>query len=159
MGNIQDDIKEIKDKLDEQEVKKSKLKIPFFKRVMGGKAKKNYVTVLKINENKTITTEKVQIKDQTILIDKVPRIATSGNILYWGKNPVLIQPSWATVPFSPEQANKDSLTDGSNKIGYELLLSRMETEKFNPTKKMGGMIGWIIGIGLLAIIGYAFIKG
>ena len=49
---------------------------------------------------------------------------------------------------------------GSNKVGYELLLSRMKMVGVEGNKKkMSGLVGWIIGIAILGFIGYALFTG
>ena len=79
---IKEDLQEIKDLMKKQEevVKEKKEKgfrYPLGKKVGKGQKKKNYVTVLKINENNTATFKKVKIEDQTFMEDGVPRLASS----------------------------------------------------------------------------------
>ena len=53
MGLVEE-VKELKEevnKLNEEKAKVKPFKIPFFKRVKGKSAKKNYVTIIKVNEN------------------------------------------------------------------------------------------------------------
>ena len=153
---LQEDIKEIKQKLQEQDTKKPKeFKIPFGKRVGAGKKKQNYVTLIKINENSQITFKKVKIVDQTFIEDDVPRLASAGYVLFHKKNPVIILPSWSVEPFSPLVHYNKSLSDGSNSVGYPLLMARMKKEQISSAKPMGNFIKWALGIGLLGIILYA----
>jgi hypothetical protein len=153
--------KKIQEKLDEKATKKKPrgFKIPFFKKVSGARAKNNYVTVIKVNENLNIDFDVQKIEDQTLMIDKVPRLAAANYIMYYKKNPVIIQPSWGVEPFSPKKHFEESLKDGSNKKGFAILLERMEKDKVKSKKEISGMVKWILGLGLLAIIGYAFISG
>jgi len=157
LEQISRELKEIKG---EKEKKHKPFRLPFGKKVSNGQAKKNYVTILKINDNGTITFDKEKISEQTTMIDGVPRLATTNHVLYFKGKPMIVQPSWSVEPFSPKQHFKESLEIGSNKVGYELLLSRMKMVGVEGNKKkMSGLIGWIIGIAILGFIGYALFTG
>lgn len=154
----------IEEKLDEAIGKKEKqktkdFKLPFSSRVTGGKAKKNFVTVMKINDNGEISFTKEQIADQTIVVDSIPRIASGEYMMRYKRNPLMILPSWSVQPFSPSENARASLNDGSNSNGYRLLMNRMQAEAIKLGKKIGGLG---IGIGALIIIGiivYALVTG
>lgn len=150
----------IEERLMEKDNKnKKKFKIPFSKRVGTAKKKLNYITLIKINENSQIKFDVVQINDQTIMVDGVPRLATSKDIMYYKKNPIMILPSWSVEPFSPGENFLQSLEDGSNKKGYAILLEKMKKEQLGPKKQLGGIVKLMIGLAFAAIIGYAFISG
>jgi len=161
---LQEEMKDIKELLKEMankdKFKEKKFRYPFGKKVGRGQKKKNYVTVIIINENSIIDWKKYQIINQTILHDLIPRLASTGHVM-WDKkgNPVIILPNWSVEPFSPLSHYKESMEDGSNKKGYQILLDRMESEKVSSKKKMGKYLPWIIGIGLAAIILYALLSG
>jgi len=148
--------------LKEQEnkkVKKKKFKLPFGKKVSTGQKKKNYITLIKINENGQMKFDKVRITDQTIIEDKIPRLATAQYVLYYKKNPFIILPSWSVEPFSPVKNFKESLENGSNKKGYAILLEAMKKEQIGSKKPMGNFIKIAIGLIIVGIIAYAFISG
>jgi len=145
--------------IEDNSKKKKKFRFPFGKRVGNGKAKKGFVTVIKINENLQLEFDVVRIKDQTIMLEKVPRLATAQHVMYYKKNPVIIIPSWSVEPFSPSKHFEKSLEDGSNKKGYAILLEKMQKEQLGATKPMSGLIKWIFIIGVAALIGYALISG
>jgi hypothetical protein len=150
----------IEQKLKEEEIKKEKkFRLPFGKKVGKGQAKKNYVTVMKINENGNVEFKKIQIKDQTIMEDGVPRLATPDYVLRFKKNPMIILPSWSVEPFSPKQNFDNSLENGSNTKGYKILMAKMLSEALNAKKPMGNLLKILIGVGLAAVIGYAFMSG
>ena len=161
---LQEDIKIIKEKLIEVENEKSKktkkFRYPLGKRVSKSQKKKNYVTVLKINENGVANFKKVQISEQTFIDEGIPRLAAAGYVLQEGrkKNPLIILPSWSVEPFSPLDNYKESLINGSNAVGYRLLLNTMKLEGVNAKKPVGNMLKWILGLGLVGIIAYAFIS-
>ena len=160
---LQEDIKEVKSLLketqDERDKKQKKFRIPFGKKVGKAQKKKNFVTIMKINENGQVGFSKKQIDEQTIIEDGIPRLAGSDYVLFYKNNPMIILPSWSVEPYSPKQQYIDSLTNGSNTKGYSVLMAKMLKETVNPKKTMGGMWKWIIGFGLAAIIVYALLTG
>jgi len=158
---LQEDINEVKEMLRENEnkLKEKEFKLPYSKRVRTRLARNNYVTVIKINENGTINFLKLPIRDQTIMVDKIPRLAAAGYVMYWKKNPVIILPSWSVEPFSPLEHYQKSLVGGDNTAGYQLLMARMEMEKVESKVKISGALKWILGLGVAALIGYALITG
>jgi len=153
--NIEEKLKE----LDDKKKKKKKFKIPFWKRVGVAKKKQNYVTVIKLNENGQLKFDVQQIRNQTIMVEKIPRLATAQHIMYYKKNPIIILPSWSVEPFSPTKSLAESLKDGSNVKGYAILLEKMQQEQLGAKKQIGGLFKIIIGLAFAAIIGYAFISG
>jgi len=159
---IQEDIKELKEMMikEKEGVKEKKFRFPWAKKVGRSQRKKNYVTVLLINENGSYNFKKYQINEQTIMHDLVPRLATTDYVLFNKKgNPMIILPSWSVEPFSPKQNFTASLENGSNKKGYQILMSKMKSEVVSEKKKMGGIWKWIIGIAIAGIIIYAFLSG
>ena len=154
-------LKTIEAKLDDNKPKKKekKFKLPFGKKVGKGQAKKNYVTIMKINENGNIDFKKSQIQSQVIMEDGVPRLGTPDYVLRWKNNPMIILPSWSNEPFSPSNQFEKSLEDGSNIKGYKILLAAMHEESIGKKKQIGNLFKIFLGFGLAAIIGYAFLTG
>jgi hypothetical protein len=161
LQDLKDDIDKLKAKLDAQEgFKEKKFRYPFGKKVGKSQKKKNYVTILIVNENGNCDFKKYQITDQTILHDLIPRIAGAGHVMRDKKgNPLIILPNWSLEPFSPLEYYEKSFITGNNTAGFKLLMARMESEKVLAKKKMGKILPWIIGIGLAAIIIYAIVSG
>ena len=178
MGDIKEEIQKLGEIIkDDQENKNKKKRTPrlsFRSRVGIRKARKGYVGIWKINETGFITPSKQEIKEQTVMIDGVPRLATPEYVLRYKKGfrtyPIMLVPSWSVKPvepsklskegFNPAEEFKKSMKDGSNIKGYRLLMNRMKTEAIGATKKGGfGIIKWVIGLGLAAIIGYAILTG
>ena len=151
-------VKAIKD-IEDRKSKKKKFKMPFGKKTSPAQARKGYVTLIKINENNTLDFEKIKITDQSVLVEKVPRLATPGSILYHKKCPCLILPSWSVEPFSSTKHFQESLEDGTNKKGYAILMERMQKVATGEKKPIGNVVKILVGVGLAAIIGYAFISG
>lgn len=144
---------------EEREVKKIKpFKLPWNARIGKMSLKKNWATVIKINENRGVSITKEPIESQSFMVDKVPRLATAEYILNYKGRPLMIQPSWTVEPFSPSKSLLQSLADGSNKVGYQILLERMKAGALLAKKKFTMGAG-IFGAIVLAIIGYALFTG
>lgn len=166
---LSEDVKEIKDKLIEKEnqeqekLRNKRWRLKFSAKVGKKKARKNWVGILKLNENGSIEPTKQQIIDQTIMVDNVPRLATPDYVLRWNAGrkqfPVMILPSWSIEPLSKEPLNlkklyEESKTNGTNVVGYPLLLARMKKEGIELKKKSLGWLKWVIGIGAGALVIY-----
>ena len=159
---IQEDLKKLLEMNKEEKLKtkEKKFRFPWGKKVGRTQRKKNYVTVLLLNENGTYDFKKYQIDEQTIMHDLIPRLTTAGHVMFNKKgNPLVILPSWSVEPFSPKQHFEESLTNGSNKKGYQILMSKMKSETVDATKKMGGMMKWIAGLVIVGVIIYALASG
>ncbi len=92
MGEINEKLEKIEKMLEGEQKKPKEFKLPFSSRVNHVKAKKNFVTLVKINENGQIHFKRVQITDQTFMEDEIPRLAAAGYVLYHKKNPMIILP-------------------------------------------------------------------
>ena len=167
MGEITEKISELENQileLKEEKEKTKKFKLPFRTKVRTGKAKKNYCVVWKINENSLITPEMHEIKEQTVVVDGVPRLATGEHVLKikmgFKTYPLIIQPSWSDTPFCPKHDMKDSLEDGRNIKGKQLLLARMKSDALDSKKKnVPSWILWIIGLIVVGVGGYLLMTG
>ncbi len=139
-------------------VKEKKFRYPFGKKVGRTQKRKNFVTTLVINENSNCEWKKYQINEQTVMHDLIPRLATAGHILFDKKgNPLIILPNWSLEPFSPLEHYEKAMTSGNNSKGFKILMSKMMSEKIDSKKQLGGIIKWVLGLGLAAIIGYALV--
>ena len=139
-------------------VVEKKFRYPFGKKVGKSQRKKNYVTTLIIYENGTCDFKKYQIDEQTVIHDLIPRLATSGHMLFDKKgNPFIILPNWSLEPFSPLEHYKESMISGNNTNAFKILMAKMMSDKIDSKPKMGGMIKWILGLGFAAIIIYALV--
>lgn len=160
---LKDDVEIIKKYVkqkEEEDIKKQKpFKLPFGKKVGKAQKRKNWITIMLLNENGNVDFKKAPIEDQTVLVDSLPRLAAAGYVVYWKKNPMIILPSWSVEPFSPLEHYEKSLLSGSNNAGYRLLMARMENEKLSGRTRMSGILKWIIGFGLVAVIAYALLTG
>lgn len=141
-------------KLTEKEEKKKKpFKIPWSKKINKAQSKKNYVTILYVKENGDCHFIKEIINQQTVMVEGIPRIATSDVVLRYKSNPLIIQPSWSVKPFSPADNYNDTERDKMNTKGYKLLLNIMKQEAIKKTPNFS----WaLIIIGLLVAAGVAY---
>jgi len=152
--------KELKELREQKDTKKPKpFKIPFMKRTRGRDRKKNFVTVLKVNENGHGEWIKLPVQEQTVLLDEAPRLATPEYIVNVKRNPIMVIPSWSTTPINFKENHVNSLTDGSNIAGYQLLLNRMKLSGITTKKGMNPIVLWIIGGIVVLGVGYALITG
>ena len=133
--------------------------LPWGAKVGKKKARQNYIIVEKIGSNGSVTYERSQIKDGTILIDGVPRIVTPEDIVFYkGKRPMIIQPDWSVVPFSKKDHFDKSQQAGYGTKGWKLIYQRMMTSMIDDKKKISG---WLIFgiIAVVGVIGYFAFKG
>jgi hypothetical protein len=161
---ISEDLKDIKSKLEELDkqgkVKEKKFKYPWGRKVGKSQRRKNFVTIILINENGTIDYKKYQIIDQTIMHDLIPRLATSGYVMFDKKgNPVIILPNWSVEPFSPMEHYQKSLINGSNTTGYRILMAKMQSEKIDAKKGMANWVKWVIVFIIVGGIIFALVSG
>lgn len=157
---INEELKDIKELLETKgKQKEKKFKFPFSSRVSPRRAKKNWITLLKINENGNVDFSRKQINYQTIMENGIPRLALSQYVLYFKKNPMIILPSWSTKPFARDEESKKSLADGSNTVGYRILMDKMLSETTGTKKQISGLFKIILVLGLVGIVAYAIISG
>lgn len=147
--------------IESKAIKTKKFNYPFGKKVGKSQRKKNYVTVIIPYENGSIDIKKYQIEDQTIIHDKIPRLAPNAAVMLDRKgNPVLILPNWSVSPFSPLEHYKQSLVEGSNAKGYKILMAKMKSETTEKKKMKVGKVGlWIFGLLIVLIIVWAIASG
>ena len=158
--SLKDDVSELKKIMLEGNLKEKKFKYPFGSKVGKGQRRKNYVTVMILNENGTLDWKKYQIDEQTILHNLIPRLATAGHVMFDKKgNPVIILPNWSVEPFSPLDHYEKSMTNGSNSKGYKILMARMQSERVEGKKQMAGWVKWAIGILIVGGIAFALLSG
>ena len=175
---LTEDVKMMKEQMIKDEHSKKKTRsfnIPFAARVSAAQKKKNWTTILKINENGQGAFSKQQITEQTIIEDGIPRLATTDHIIFIKKNPLIILPSWSVEPFSPpvgakeaegmkkpfnpKENLKESLENGSNTKGYKILMARMQSETVAKKMQGAGAIKWIIIAAVVGLIAYALMTG
>ena len=154
-------LKEIFEKEDKKNSGKKKFRYPLGKKVGKAQRKKNYATVLILNENGKAAFKKVRISEQTFWEEGIPRLAAAGYVFQEGRrnNPLIILPGWCVEPISPLKHYNQSLMDGTNSVGYRLLMNVMQLEGVNQKKQIGGMMKWIFGAVIIGVIAYAFMTG
>lgn len=158
--SLKEDVEELKKIVIEGQVKEKKFRYPFGKKVGRGQKKRNYVTVLLLNENGTCDWKKYPIEQQTIMHDLIPRLATAGHVMFDKRgNPLIVLPNWSVEPFSPLDHYEKTMINGSNEKGYKILMAKMLSDQTGGKKKISGVIKWIIGIIVVAGIIFALVSG
>ena len=134
-------------------------RLPRMARLNKKRLKRNFVTVLVINENRNVDAVRLPIEDGCIVVDGVPRIATQDYTLLFNGRPMIILPAWSLKPFSPEENYAETVRNELTTAGRKLIAAKMKLEAVQPKKKIaGGIGGWIIlGLAILGIV-YYFIK-
>lgn len=156
---LQENLKSIHSKLDELSEKKEieKADVPWYKRLTKGQAKKNWVLVCYISENKGINFIKAQIDEGVILINGIPHTVSSDEIMMYKNKPFIIVPSWSIKPFSAHQNLMETKEAGNSSLGWEYIMNYMKKTEIKAIKN-AGMIMWII-LGIVVIGGaYYFIQ-
>lgn len=138
------------------EKNKKKLKIPRKAKVSKGRIKKGWVGILRIDENNVITAEKQKIQDSTYLSKEETYHATDGReILLWeGKYPIIIQPSWKTNPLHIRKGN-----DTNQTYGMKYIMARMHLDTIKLKNKQAMGLATIIGLAIAAYVGYSLLTG
>lgn len=129
-------------------------RLPSSGKLNNAKLKKNYITVISIGNNRELKFSKVPIEDGTVVMDKIPKLATTDYMLTYKGKPVVILPEWSVKPFSPSENYSETVKNQMDTAGHALLLSKYESGKVEEKKKMGGnwwIFPLIIGI---IVIGY-----
>jgi|AntAceMinimDraft_10_1070366.scaffolds.fasta_scaffold25459_6 hypothetical protein len=162
--SIKDDIKKMQGDLNEMKPKdkkkERKFKLPSKAKVSFMKAKKNYITVMKVLENNNVDFKRVLIDEQTFMEEGIPRLIKAEHVVYYKKNPMIILQNTSVMPVNFHKLYDINSEEGSNVAGYKLLMNKMKQETAGIKKKVaGGMIKWIVGFILLAIVGYALLSG
>jgi hypothetical protein len=150
------ELKDFKEKVMKGEIKTKKLKIPKKAKVKGRKLKKGYIGILRIDENKNITTEKQRIYGNSYKDENGLYHATDGSeILFWmGKFPVIIQPSWKNNPM-----NLNPKDDTNETYGQPYIKAKMLADTIKVKSKGGGsIIIWILIVGA-ALFGINYLMG
>jgi hypothetical protein len=158
--SLKDTLKDISSKLENLTEKKKikKFKLPWSGKVSKAKVKKNWVTIIYIQENKEVKFLKAPIEEGVIEIEDKPYIATTDYMLTYRGKPLLIQPSWSVKPFD-QQKHYDEVTKNDElNVGWRYLVNWFENTQIKQKRSMSIM--WIIiGIIVLAGLGYYLYKG
>lgn len=150
------DIKKLLEEKDKNKVRKFVL--PWKAKVGKAKVRKNWSTLCFINDNKEVTFKKVQIDEQTTLVDGSPRLARPSDMLTYKGKPFIIQPSWSVEPISPTKNMNETEAKQMSSNGYKLLLNKMKKEVLTTKKQISGGVIFIILIVVIAL-GYLAVKG
>jgi len=132
-----------------------KLKMPRKAKVSKSKFKKGWIGIIKVDENGNISGTKKKIIDSTFDLEDTYHATNGKEILLWeGKFPVVIQPSWKTNPL---QVRKD--TDINETYGKKYIMARMHLDTIKQKSKQMGSIAMIIGLAIAAYVAYSLFTG
>ena len=156
---IRELLEEIAKKEDPKGKQEKKSWIPFFKMVGKGKAKKGWITVMHIQDNRSIRFIKVPVNEQTAMVAGSPRLATSDDMLYYKNKPVIILPEYSSKPYSPVDHFEQTRKEKYLSVGRRLLLNRMWKELIPDKKPISGMVIFFIITAMIAAGYFAFKQG
>lgn len=141
---------------DKPKLKKKKFGMPFRGRVGKQKARKGWVSVIKVMDNKVIDFEKQQVVDQTVMVDEVPRVVMPGNILSYRGKPAVVISTNSVTPVDFDKLHQSVENSQLSVKGHKLLLARMLGEVIQAKKKMNMAI--IFGLLVVLIAGGYFLS-
>lgn len=131
-----------------------KFRMPYRGKVGKAKMKKGYITVVTINDNKSVDFTKDRIIDGTIKLQggdlSFHAVDPEDVFTYKGK-PLIFQAKRKLNPYNPLSGKHET-------YGQKYVMARMEGDKISMKKSIG-WIGWVLGIIILAVIGYAVLSG
>jgi len=153
--SLRDEIKELKEIVVEEAKSKKKkprkFRLPAVARVSKARLKKGFVTIAKIEDNKTVDFIKEEIIDGTIKIGDTFHAVEDFDIFTYKGKPIVFQAKSKLNPYNP--------LEGSNETyGQKYVMARMIGDRIMAKKSAG----WAMGIGVvvvIAIIIYALIGG
>ena len=155
--NLKDEVKRLNDNfnklLESGKIKGVKLK----KTPSKFQAKNNWIYILYINENGEIKPMKQMIEEGTVMVEGIPRLATSEYRLSYLGKPAIILPAWSVKPFSPTDNYEETVKEQMTSQGYKLLLNRIELGGIKPKRKISGAIIFGIIIAII-VVGYLLLK-
>lgn len=135
-----------------------KMLFPWQTRLGRVKRRKGWIIGMLIHENRHVEFIRVPSTENTVMVDGAPRVIRPDDIIWFKKKPMVVLPSWSAKPFSPADNYSDTIKDKYLATGFKHLLNRMKTEMI-PTKKKFNAWGMLIGIVVLAVVGYLAYKG
>ena len=134
--------------------------IPWKAKVGKRKAKKGYIIVQKVYENGNMDFERHLIQDGTIMVDGIPRLATTADVFHRGKKPWMILPMWSIKPFSRVDHFTETEKANYTTKGWRLILNRIKNEAITEKKKIGSVVIWIVLVAIAGLgLGYMAYKG
>lgn len=154
---IKDEVKETNDLLKKllESGKIKGFKLP--KSPSKSQVKKGYVHYLFIR-NKEIIPMKLPVEDDSVVVEGLPRIATTNFMYTYKGKPALIQHDFSVEPVSPQKEYEEAIRNKMTTTGHRVLLAKYEAGQIKPKKKISGALIFGIIIALI-IAGYLLIRG
>lgn len=154
---LSDILKSIDSKLEKSMVKEKKLKkfrMPGSGKINNARAKKNWVSICYIQNNKVVRFVKAPISEGIIDIDGTPHTAMAEDIMTYKNKPFIIVPEWSAHPFSPTRDRTEAEEKKRLSTGWKLMANYLEQQQIKANKFGGGAWIWIIVILAIAGLGY-----
>lgn len=150
-----EELKRFQKKMDSKKDKKKKIRLSSKSKTRGMKLKKGYIGVLKVDENRNITGEKVRINGSAFSTKDGKYHATDGREIFFfeGRYPIIIQPSWKKNPLLVDPKSEENET-----YGQEYMMAKMLQDTIKVKKKSGNIIIWIL-VGVAALVGINYLVG
>jgi len=147
---VTDRLKELEEKLqDSKRIKK--IRIPRRAKVNRSAFKRGYIGVLRVSENGCISGTKIQMEDSAFRYSSQEPIHVSDGreVLFWeGKFPIIIQEDKKLNPKTIKFNEGNNETYGQKYREAKLLKDTI------TKKKKGGNLGWLLILGVVAVVGY-----
>ena len=143
------------EKLEDLTTKKKKINLGKAK-VKGSKLKKNWIGVLKVDENMVGNLTKVQLDGNSFDFNHETYHAIDGSevILINGKYPLIVQPTWRKNPL---QIRKDG--EVNETYGQEYIKAKLLKDVIKVKKPAGsGLIIILVGAVVLFVVGKYVLK-
>ena len=135
--------------------KGKKFKLPFG--VMVGsknKIKKNNVLVFSISSNGSIDIKFVPVINEMIYLPnhQLYHLASADYMLRYKKYPVIIQPEWSLIPFSPKDHLEKTEKNKEISLPQKVIINAVKLAQLKLKTPLGGKaILWVI-IGIVGIL-------
>jgi hypothetical protein len=151
---IYDIFESIEDKSKKKGKKPKKFKIPQRGRVSKSKAKKGWMIIEKINENRNISFEKQQVEMEVYKTADGIYHATDGREIFFYKGmPLVHQPGWRQNPYDPlakPSVPTENIPTQNNVYGQKPIIAKMTFDTYKEAnKKKGGGASLLVVLGIL----------
>jgi len=139
----------------ESRKKSKKFKLPFGVR-LGSKSKvrKNNVLVFSISSNGNVDIKFVPIINEMIYLPnhQLYHLASADYMLRYKKYPVIIQPEWSLIPFSPKDHLEKTEKNKEISLPQKVIINAVKLAQLKIKTPLGGKaILWVV-IGIVAIL-------
>lgn len=149
--SLKDEIRELKEVIIEKE-KEKKFKLPWKAKLGKNKLKKGWIIVMTFKDNRNVDFERQPVEDSTYKIkDGTIHTTEDKDVFFYKGKPIVLQPTKRLNPHNP-------LSGENQTYGQKYVMAKMLAEVIKKSKKISGMLIFIIIAGLIAAY-YFFTRG